>query len=150
MTRSQDINNSASQSSIQEQVDALEATSRRSGSLKDRAHKQFAKFATILALFIGAAHTIPVIFNPAESLAIFFVAMGVYVVGILVLTTWYLRTRSATPVGGNKRYIYGLVGTFVLYAAAIFMWQHETWLTAILFGLVIALPLTIAAWWKRS
>lgn len=150
MTNAKDANIPSSEAHAQEQLEVLQATGERSSTVQGTAHKQFAGFATALALLIGAAHTIPVIFNPAESLTIFFIAMGVYVVAIMVLTTWYLRARSATPVGGNKRYLYGLAGTFILYAASIFLWPHETWMTSILVGLVIALPLTVAAWWKSS
>lgn len=142
------LNDSEPRFSAEEIFEGLEETGERNRQLQQEARGQLAGFATVLAVLTGAAHTIPVIFSPAESLTAFFVAIGVYVVALVVLTAWYLRSRAEAPAGGSRRYLFGLVGTFILYCAGVFLWPYETWVTSILAGIVIALPLITAAWWK--
>lgn len=149
MTRMHNKNDSEPQPNVQEQLEALQGANQRSSGVQERARQHFAVFATVLALLIGLAHAIPIIFRPDESLGLFLTAMAVYVVAVLALTFWYLRIRSATPAGANKRYLYGLFGTFVLYGAAVFLWPEESPYMAVMIGLVIAIPLTLAAWVKR-
>ena len=71
-------------------------------------------------------------------------------VAVLVLTFVYLRTRSATPRGGGRRYTVGLLVTMALYLAGLAPTPWETWPVALLVGLLIAAPLTIAGWWRRT
>lgn len=136
-----------------EQLSALDASAARLVGVQHGAGRRLAWFCTALALMIGAAHVIPSVFRPDESLPAFLVAMGVYVVAVLALTWWYLRTRTATPLGGGRRYVVGLAGTLVLYTASLILvtqTARETWPVAILVGLVIAAPLVMAGWWRRS
>ncbi|MGM7669514.1 hypothetical protein [Microbacterium sp. A93] len=132
------------------QLSALDVPAARLAGVQHRARRRLAWFCTALALMIGAAHVIPSVFRPDESLPAFLTAMGVYVVAVLGLTWWYLRTRTATPLGGGRRYVIGLAATFVLYAASMALMGRETWPAAILVGLVIAAPLVIAGWWRRT
>lgn len=132
------------------QLSALRGPAVRLAGVQQRAHRRMAWFCTALALLIGTAHVVPSVFRPDVSLPAFLTAMGVYVAAVLVLTAWYLRTRRATPLGGGRRYLIGLTATFVLYAASMALMGRETWPVAILVGLVIAAPLVMAGWWRRT
>ncbi|NUL48156.1 hypothetical protein F7P69_23545 [Cellulosimicrobium funkei] len=132
------------------QLAALRAPEARLAEVSHRAARRLAWFCTALALLIGAAHVVPAVFHPDESLPAFLAAMGVYVVAVLALTWGYIRTRKATPRGGSRRYLLGLLITMVLYLAALALLGRETWPVAILVGLVIAAPLVIAGWWRRA
>lgn len=132
------------------QLAALRGPEARLAEVRHRAARRLAWFCTALALLIGAAHVVPAVFRPDESLPAFLAAMGVYVVAVLVLTWGYLRSRQVTPRGGGRRYLIGLLITIVLYLAALALLGRETWPVAILVGLVIAAPLAIAGWWRRA
>lgn len=138
------------------QLSALRGTEARLAGVRERSRRRLAWFCTALALLIGAAHVVPAVFRPDDSLPAFLTAMGVYVVAVLVLTSWYLRARTATPLGGGRRYLIGLMATFALYAVSMVLMvlmalpSRETWPVAVLVGLVIAAPLVIAGWWRRS
>lgn len=135
------------------QLSALRGAEARLAGVQERSRRRLAWFCTALALLIGAAHVVPVVFRPDGSLPAFLTAMGVYAVAVLALTWWYLRTRAATPLGGGRRYLIGLTATFGLYAASMLLMalpSRETWPVAVLVGLVIAAPLVIAGWWRRS
>ncbi|MGW9550957.1 hypothetical protein ACWG8W_07880 [Citricoccus zhacaiensis] len=133
-----------------EQLALLEGSHAKLAAVRTRAHRRLAWFATALGLLIGAAHVVPSVFRPDASLPAFLTAMGVYVVAVLVLTVWYLRTRTATTLGGGRRYLLGLAITMVLYAGALTLLGRETWPVALVVGLVIAAPLVIAGWWRRA
>lgn len=132
------------------QLSALDASAARLAGVQHRAGYRLAWFCTALALLIGAAHVIPSVFRPEESLPAFLTAMGLYVVAVMALTWWYLHSRRATPLGGGRRYLIGLAATFVLYAASMVLMGRESWPVAVLVGLVIAAPLVIAGWWRRA
>lgn len=127
-----------------EQLALLEGSHAKLAAVRTQAHRHLAWFATALGLLIGAAHVVPSVFRPDESLPAFLTAMGVYVVAVLVVTVWYLRTRTATTLGGGRRYLLGLAITMVLYAGALTLLGRETWPVALVVGLVIAAPLVIA------
>ncbi|OMH35062.1 hypothetical protein [Tersicoccus sp. Bi-70] len=139
----------AQEASMREEA-AIAAVTARRATMLTRARRHLGWFSTVLALLIGAAHTVPVVFPPQASLPAFLVAMGLWVVAVLLLTYAYLRTRSATPRGGGRRYTVGLLVTMALYLAGLALTPWETWPVAILIGLLIAAPLTIAGWWRRT
>lgn len=122
----------------------------RLAEVRRAAARRLAWFCTALALLIGAAHVVPAVFRPDESLLAFLTAMGVHVAAVPVLTWGYLRTRRATPLGGGRRYLIGLLTTMALYLAALTLLDRETWPAAMLVGLVIAAPLVITGWWRRA
>ncbi|MEV4900831.1 hypothetical protein AB0K08_05750 [Citricoccus sp. NPDC055426] len=135
------------------QLSALRGAEARLAGVQEQSRRRLAWFCTALALLIGAAHVIPAVFRPDVMLPAFLTAMGVYVVAVLALTWWYLRTRTATPLGGGRRYLIGLMATFALYAVSMLLMalpSRESWPVAALVGLVIAAPLVIAGWWRRS
>lgn len=135
---------------IAAQLAALRGPEARLAEVRRGAARRLAWFCTALALLIGAAHVVPAVVRPDESLPAFLTAMGVYVAAVLALTWGYLRTRRATPLGGGRRYLIGLLTTMALYVAALALLGRETWPMALLVGLVIAAPLVIAGWWRRA
>lgn len=135
---------------LSDQLAALRGPEARLAEVRRAAARRLAWFCTALALLIGAAHVVPAVFRPDESLLAFLTAMGVYVAAVLVLTWGYLRTRRATPLGGGRRYLIGLLTTMALYLAALTLLDRETWPAAMLVGLVIAAPLVITGWWRRA
>lgn len=133
-----------------EQLAVLQAPNARRDALVSRARRHLAWFCTGVGLLLGAAHVIPVVFRPDESLFAFFIAMGLYVVALLALVFWYRHTRSATPLKGGRRYLIGFAATVLLFIAAAPFWDRASVSVALLVGLVIATPVTIAGWWRRG
>lgn len=133
----------------EEQLATLAGAQSRLSGLDRRERRRLAWFCTGIALLIGAAHVIPSVFRPNEDLRAFLVAMGVFVVAVLAVTLWYRRSRTATPRGGGRRYLVGFAATMGLYVAALFVMGQLSWPLAVVVGVVIAAPLTVAGWWRR-
>lgn len=122
-------------------------------ALASRAAVSDSAFAVTLGVLVASfLLAVEYVFS-SGNLVLIFLSVGAYGLGVLGVVLWNQRRRSASRRGWAKRYAAGFAMTMSFYAigVALSVADEPSSLTFwLIYALVTAAPLAIAALWRDS